>query len=157
MKNKIVTLSELCVLCQELKRRGKSIAATSGCFDILHAGHVTYLEEAGQKGDVLVLLLNTDRSVRELKGEKRPVVPQEERAAVVAGLACVDYVCLFDEKTPCKAIMAFQPDIWVKGGDYRGRKIPEMEAVASYGGTVAYVGLTEGCSSTNIIDKVRGM
>lgn len=157
MKNKIVTLAQLDAICHNLREKGKKIAATSGCFDILHAGHVTYLEEAGQQADILILLLNSDSSIKAIKGKERPIVPQEERALVMAGLACVDYVCLFQEETPCDAIMTFCPDIWVKGGDYRGKRIPEKDIVEAYGGKIAYVSLVAGCSSTNIIKKIKGM
>ena len=122
-----------------------------------HAGHVTYLEEARNKGDVLVVLLNSDSSVRKLKGETRPIVPQEERAIVLAGLACVDYICIFSEKTPCSIIDVIQPDIVVKGGDYDGKWIPEMDSVALYGGRVEYVSLVNGCSTTNIVKKIENL
>lgn len=140
-----------------MKLEGKTVAATSGCFDILHAGHVTYLEEAKKHGDTLVLLLNTDSSVRRLKGAERPIVPEDERATVIAGLGCVDYVCLFGEATPCHAIECFKPDIWIKGGDYEGKHIPEMDIMQSYGGRVEYVCMVDGCSSTNIIKKIKGL
>lgn len=157
MKNKIVTLPELIMICHEIRKEGKEIVATSGCFDILHAGHVTYLEEARQKGDVLVLLLNSDSSVRELKGVQRPIIPEQERAIVVAGLSCVDYVCLFYEKTPCEAIAGFRPDIWIKGADYAGKPIPEMQTIEEYGGRIEFVDLVRGCSSSNIVKKIKRM
>lgn len=157
MKNKILGHEELRSICNCLKKEGKKIAATSGCFDLLHAGHVIYLEEARQKADVLVLLLNSDASVRELKGMERPIVPQKERAIVAAGLKCVDYVCLFDELTPCEKIAEFQPDIWVKGGDYAGKYIPEIDVLTPYGGRVEYVEFVDGCSSTDMIEKIKGM
>lgn len=155
MKSKIVTREELVLISQKLKSEGKKIAATSGCFDILHAGHVTYLEEAADRGDVMVLLLNSDSSVRGLKGDERPIVPEDERSIVVAGLGCIDYVCLFDESTPCDLISRFEPDVWVKGGDYEGKIIPEMDILEAYGGRVEYVSLVDGCSSTNIIEKIK--
>lgn len=157
MKNKIVILEELKACIKKEKQKGRHIVSTSGCFDILHAGHVTYLEEARNKGDVLVVLLNSDSSVRKLKGETRPIVPQEERAIVLAGLACVDYICIFSEKTPCSIIDVIQPDIVVKGGDYDGKWIPEMDSVASYGGRVEYVSLVNGCSTTNIVKKIENL
>lgn len=155
MKNKIVTMEELQKICKQLKADHKSIAATSGCFDILHAGHVTYLEEASKKGDILIVLLNSDISVRKLKGRERPIVPQNERALVLSGLESVDYISLFEEETPCGAIERFQPDIWIKGGDYKGKYIPEMRVIEAYGGVVKYVSMVEGCSSTNIIEKIK--
>lgn len=157
MHNKIVELGKLKEIIIELKHQGKRIISTSGCFDILHAGHVTYLEEAKAKGDILIIFLNSDNSVRKIKGDERPIVPQEERAIVIAGLGCVDYVCIFDEETPCGVIEKVQPDVVIKGGDYRGKHIPEMDVVTNYGGKVEYVSLVEGRSSTNIIEKIKSL
>lgn len=155
MKSKIVTLEELesCVYAE--KQKGKCIVSTSGCFDILHAGHVTYLEEAKARGDLLIVLLNSDSSVQMLKGTTRPIVPQEERAVVLAGLASVDYVCIFSDRTPCSVIERIQPAIVIKGGDYAGKWIPEMDSVAAYGGRVEYVNVVDGCSTTNIVKKIE--
>lgn len=154
-EDKIVSLEELEREIQHAKRQGKTVVSTSGCFDILHAGHVTYLEEAKARGDILVVLLNSDSSVRELKGSARPIVPETERAVVVAGLASVDYVCIFPDRTPCGIIERVQPDIVIKGGDYAGKRIPEMASVAGYGGKVAYVSVVDGCSTTNIVEKIK--
>lgn len=155
MKNKIVTLDELKNCIEREKQKGKRIVSTSGCFDILHAGHVTYLEEAKSRGDILVVLLNSDSSVRSLKGDTRPIVPQQERAVVLSGLSSVDYICIFSEKTPCSIIEEIQPEIVIKGGDYDGKWIPEMDSVALYGGKVQYVNLVDGCSTTNIVEKIE--
>lgn len=155
MKNKIVALEELESIVLAEKQKGKCIVSTSGCFDILHAGHVTYLEEAKAKGDLLVVLLNSDSSVQMLKGTRRPIVPQEERAIVLAGLASVDYVCIFSDKTPCRVIERIQPSVVVKGGDYAGKWIPEMDSTAVYGGRVEYVNVVDGCSTTNIVNKIE--
>lgn len=154
-KNKIITLNALEKEIAHAKRQGKRVVSTSGCFDILHAGHVTYLEEAKARGDILVVLLNSDSSVRALKGSTRPVVPEAERAVVIAGLESVDYVCIFSERTPCGIIDRMQPDIVIKGGDYAGKQIPEMDSVAVYGGRVEYVNVVDGCSTTNIVEKIR--
>ena len=154
MKNKIVGADELRQVVSRLKNEGKKVVASSGCFDIIHAGHVTYLEEAAAKGDVFVLFLNSDSSVKQLKGDLRPIVPQQERAVVIAGLGCVDYVCIFDETTPCRMIDIIQPDSFIKGGDYEGKWIPEMDATAKYGGNVEYVSMVDGFSTTNIIEKI---
>lgn len=139
------------------KSKGKKVVSTSGCFDIIHAGHVTYLEEAKARGDILIVLLNSDSSVRELKGVERPIVSEKERAIVLAGLSCVDYVCIFNENTPCTMISKLQPDSFIKGGDYKGMHIPEMDVMAPYGGKVEYVSMVDGCSSTNIIEKIKGL
>ena len=155
--NKIVDLKGLCAAIKKLKSQGKKIAATSGCFDILHAGHVMYLAQAKALADALVVMLNSDKSVRGLKGSERPIVPQDERAQVLAALGCVDYVCLFDEPTPCPSYAQFKPDIIAKGGDYKGKHIPEMDAAKDWGGKLVYVDLLEGCSSTNIIEKIKAL
>ena len=154
MENKIVSRTELKDIVKKLKVEGKKVVSTSGCFDILHAGHVTYLESAKEKGDILIVLLNSDSSVRRLKGEQRPIVPEKERAIVLAGLESVDYICIFDEDTPCSVVEEIQPSTVIKGGDYHGKWIPEMDSVAKYGGSVEYVQLVDGCSTTNIVKKV---
>jgi D-beta-D-heptose 7-phosphate kinase/D-beta-D-heptose 1-phosphate adenosyltransferase len=157
IESKIVTLDKLKELLESDRKAGRKIVSTSGCFDIVHAGHVMYLEEARQKGDRLVVLLNSDSSVRALKGDTRPIVPEKERAIVIAGLSSVDYVCIFSSKTPCSIIGEIKPDIVIKGGDYDGKWIPEMDTVAVYGGKVEYVNIVEGCSTTNIVNKIEQM
>lgn len=157
MKNKIIKIKDLKNIIYDLKNEGKIIVSTSGCFDILHAGHVTYLEEARAKGDILVLLLNSDKSVRALKGSERPIIPEDERAIVVAGLECVDFVCIFNESNPCAALDIIRPDVFIKGGDYRGISIPEIEIMEKFGGRVDFVDMVDGCSSTNIIEKIKEM
>ncbi|MDE7030318.1 MAG: D-glycero-beta-D-manno-heptose 1-phosphate adenylyltransferase [Lachnospiraceae bacterium] len=156
-RNKIITQKQLGEEIQRARQQGKTVVSTSGCFDILHAGHVTYLEEAKARGDILVVLLNADSSVRALKGSTRPIVPEMERAVVIAGLESVDYVCIFSEQTPCAIIDSLQPDVVIKGGDYAGKQIPEMDSVAAYGGRVEYVDVVDGCSTTNIVEKIRRM
>lgn len=154
MKSKIVSLDELKSITDNLKSKGKVVVATGGCFDILHAGHVQYLEQAKTYGDVLVLFMNSDSSVRRLKGPKRPIVSEEERAVVAAGLGCIDYVCLFNEDTPENVISEIKPDVWAKGADYEGKDIPEAKIINGYGGKIAYISFVEGCSSTNIVEKI---
>jgi D-beta-D-heptose 7-phosphate kinase/D-beta-D-heptose 1-phosphate adenosyltransferase len=155
IESKIVLLDELEKLLEDDRKQGMKIVSTSGCFDIIHAGHVLYLEEAAQRGDRLVVLLNSDSSVRSLKGDMRPIVPEKERAIVIAGFSSVDYVCIFSERTPCDIIERIKPDVVVKGGDYDGKWIPEMDTVAVYGGRVEYVNIVEGCSTTNIVKKIE--
>lgn len=155
MKTKILTEDDLKLVVDRLKSEGKCVASTSGCFDILHAGHVAYLEAAREKGDVLILFLNSDESVRSLKGQSRPIVCEDDRAAVLAGLQAVDYVTIFNDLTPVRIIRHIRPDVFVKGGDYEGKHIPEMDAVAEYGGSVQYVLMVPGHSSTNIIEKIK--
>jgi rfaE bifunctional protein nucleotidyltransferase chain/domain len=156
------------------RRRGEKIAFTNGCFDILHVGHVRYLREARKTGDLLILALNSDASVRAIKGEKRPLVQEQERAEVVASLESVDYVTLFDEPTPLRLIKYLRPDCLVKGGDWKeeaiagsdtvrswGDKVDrsvsmsnDANAVRSWGGKVVFIPLVEGASTTNILEKV---
>ena len=145
-------------LKNEVDRRrgeGQKIAFTNGCFDILHVGHVRYLREARKTGDLLILALNSDASVRAIKGDKRPLVPQEERAEVAASLEAVDYVTLFDETTPLKLIEYLRPDCLVKGGDWREEAVVGRDAVRSWGGRVVLVPVVEGASTTNIVEKIR--
>lgn len=157
MKNKIIELDNLIKIVNKEKENGKTVVATSGCFDILHSGHVQYLEAAKQIGNVFVLFLNSDNSVKQLKGEERPIVSEKDRAEVVAGLGCIDYVCIFDEVTPCNVIQKTRPDFWVKGADYENVDIPEKEVIDSYGGKIEYINFKDGCSSTNIIDRIRNL
>ena len=122
MRNKIVNIEELQIITQKYRTDGKIIVATSGCFDILHAGHVDYLEKARSFGDVLIVFLNSDDSIRELKGCSRPIVGEMDRALVLAGLECVSFICIFSENTPCMVLSKIRPDTFVKGGDYRDIK-----------------------------------
>ncbi|HEX9079649.1 MAG TPA: D-glycero-beta-D-manno-heptose 1-phosphate adenylyltransferase, partial [Desulfuromonadaceae bacterium] len=136
------------------KERGKRIVFTNGCFDLLHAGHVKYLQKARSLGDLLVLGLNSDASVRRLKGEKRPLIGEEERAHILAALDCIDYVVLFDEDTPLALITQLKPHILVKGGDYTPEGVVGKEVVEAYGGRVELVPFVDGKSTTNIIERV---
>ena len=144
-------------LREEVERhrcRGEKIAFTNGCFDILHVGHVRYLAEARKMGDLLIVAVNSDASVRAIKGERRPLVPQQERAEVVASLAAVDYVTLFDETTPLTLIEYLRPDCLIKGGDWPEEAVVGRKAVRSWGGTVALIPMVEGASTTNIVEKI---
>lgn len=152
--NKIYTKSALKEEVDRLKHEGKKVIFTNGCFDILHAGHTRYLREAKKLGDVLILAINSDVSVRSIKGEKRPIVPEEERAEVVAALSSVDYVTVFDELTPLTLIEVLRPDVIVKGGDWAEKDIVGGETVRQWGGRVAVMPMIEGASTTNIIEKV---
>ena len=134
----------------------KKIVFTNGCFDIIHVGHVRYLTKAKSFGDVLIVGLNTDESVKKLKGESRPINNQNDRAEVLLGLKAVDYVILFGERTAENLIAELQPDIYVKGGDYTLETLPEAKIVQSYGGRVEIVNLVQGKSTTNIIKKIGG-
>jgi rfaE bifunctional protein nucleotidyltransferase chain/domain len=139
-----------------LRRRGGGrLVATGGCFDLLHTGHVRLLHQARQLGDALVVLLNSDSSVRALKGPNRPVMPAEDRARVLSALECVDKVIIFDELSPEKALDALRPDVWVKGGDYAEADLPEAEVVRRHGGEVVLLPTVAGYSSSNLIAAAR--
>ena len=140
--------------CNILRAGGKRIVFTNGCFDILHAGHVRYLDKARSFGDCLVLGLNTDASVRSNKGPSRPINSELDRAKVVGALRAVDYVVLFGEQTAEALIAKVKPDVYVKGGDYTLDTLPEAKIVQSYGGHVEFVQMVAGRSTTNIIDKI---
>ena len=140
--------------CEDLRRQGKKIVFTNGCFDIIHAGHVRYLTAAKNFGDVLIIGLNTDESVRRLKGASRPINNQADRAEVLLGLKAVDHVIYFGEQTAENLIAGVKPDIYVKGGDYTLETLPEAAIVQKYGGRVELVNLVAGRSTTNVIEKI---
>jgi D-beta-D-heptose 7-phosphate kinase/D-beta-D-heptose 1-phosphate adenosyltransferase len=139
----------------ELRRLdGSRIVFTNGCFDIIHAGHVRYLQKAKNAGDILIVALNSDSSVRKIKGKRRPIVPQKERAEVVASLKSVDYVTLFTEKTPIRLIEYIRPDILVKGADWPEDQIIGRDSVLSWGGKVVLIPIVNDASTTKIIEKI---
>jgi rfaE bifunctional protein nucleotidyltransferase chain/domain len=137
-----------------LRREGKKIAFTNGCFDILHVGHVRYLKEARKTADVLILALNSDSSVRAIKGEKRPLVPESERAEVLAALECIDFVTIFQEPTPLTLICCLKPDVLIKGGDWPEDQVVGRNEIRQWGGQVTLIPEIIGKSTTNIVDKV---
>jgi D-beta-D-heptose 7-phosphate kinase/D-beta-D-heptose 1-phosphate adenosyltransferase len=151
---KIRSLAEIVQIRNQLRRDGKKLVFTNGCFDLLHAGHVRYLNQARALGDVLVVGLNSDRSVREIKGKGRPITPEDERAEVLAALACVDYIFLFDDLTPQSVIDAIVPDVLAKGADWETSEIVGRQTVERAGGTVQRIPLVEGISTSAIIKKV---
>jgi D-beta-D-heptose 7-phosphate kinase/D-beta-D-heptose 1-phosphate adenosyltransferase len=151
----LVSEAELKSLLDEARGRGESIVMTNGCFDVLHAGHVAYLEEAKSLGDRLIVAVNDDDSVRRLKGASRPFNSLADRMLVLAGLASVDWVVPFSEHTPARLIGALLPDVLVKGGDYRAEEIAGAKDVLAHGGEVQVLSFREGHSSTRIIDKLR--
>jgi len=154
MGKKIFEREELKEKVRALKKAGKKIVLTNGCFDFLHIGHVRYLKAARAEGDVLVLGVNSDRSVRKIKGPRRPVVPENERAEVLASLACVDFVTLFDEADPLVTIRLLMPDVLVKGADWEEDAIVGRDVVEANGGRVVRIPLTQGASTTRIIEKI---
>lgn len=151
---KIKNRDVLAAIVAEERKRGKRVVFTNGCFDLLHVGHVKYLQKARSFGDLLVLGLNSDASVRRLKGEKRPLIGEEERAHLLAALDCVDYVVIFDEDTPLQLIEAVRPQVLVKGGDYTPEGVVGRDLVESYGGRVELVEFVDGKSTSNIIEKI---
>lgn len=155
-KSKVKSLDEMKTELRRLKAEGKRIVFTNGCFDILHPGHTRYLNEARSQGDYLIVALNSDRSVRAIKGADRPVFPQEVRAELLAALGCVDAVVIFDEDNPLKVIQAFVPDVLVKGGDWAEDQIIGADVVKAAGGEVRRVPYIAGYSTTEIINKIKG-
>lgn len=154
MDSKIVDRATLAQVRDTLKTSQKTVVFTNGCFDILHAGHVAYLEDARALGDVLILGLNSDASVTRLKGPHRPINSELNRARVMAGLQAVDYVCIFEEDTPIELIRAIQPDIHTKGGDYAPETLPEYGPIMAYGGQVQIIPFRPGLSSSSVIDAI---
>jgi len=152
--NKILDRAVLKDKLDALRKQGQKIAFTNGCFDILHVGHVRYLQEAKNTADVLVLALNSDSSVRSIKGEKRPLVPEEERALVLAALECVDFVTIFPELTPLELICYLKPDILIKGGDWPEDKVIGRNEIRQWGGHVKIIPEVAGKSTTNIVEKI---
>ena len=142
-------------IIENAKAQNKKVVFTNGCFDILHSGHVTYLEEAKKLGDILVVGVNSDTSVKKLKGETRPVNSQLDRTFVLNGLKSVDYTVIFEENTPKDLIAFLKPSVHVKGGDYKKDDLPETKIVESYGGEVVILNFVEGKSTTNIINKIN--
>ncbi len=149
----VVTAEKLVEVLKNLRQKNKKIVTTNGCFDILHVGHVRYLKQTKALGDVLIVALNTDRSVKALKGPKRPLNSENDRAEVLAALECVDYVVLFDEDTPAKLLEKIKPDIHAKGGDYNIDTLPEAKVITGNGGKVVFIPLVEGKSTTSLIEK----
>ncbi len=153
---KVVSVDELKTIIENLKKQGKSVVWTNGCFDLIHVGHILYLEDARAQGDMLVVGLNSDESVRLLKGLNRPIVEETQRAKLLASLSCVDYVVVFSDKSPFKVIQYLQPDVYIKGGDYTIDTINQEERrlVEGYGGRIAIVPGIDGMSTTNLIQRI---
>ena len=156
----VIDRAALVAVRARLRADGHRVVLTNGVFDLLHVGHLRYLRAARAKGDLLIVGVNDDASVQRYKGPRRPIVPAAERAELVAGLACVDYVTIFGEDTAIELVRALQPDVYVKGGDYAapgatgGKPLPEAEVVRAHGGQVAIVPLVPDASSTSLIERV---
>ena len=153
-RSKIKNLKTLKPIINRLKEKGKRIVFTNGCFDILHLGHVEYLEKAKSKGDILIAAINSDDSVRRLKGRKRPIIKEEDRSRILAALESIDYVIIFGQDTPYGLIKELRPDVLIKGADWKKDNIVGLDLVKKYGGRVETVKLSPGRSTTGIIRKI---
>lgn len=151
----LLSAAEVSRITEGIKQLGKTVVFTNGCFDLIHRGHMVYLQEAANLGDFLVIGLNTDASIKSIKGKNRPVQSEKSRAAVLASLGFVDLVVLFNEDTPADLIQAIIPDILVKGGDYEEDQVVGADTVKTNGGEVKILSLVEGESTTNIIERIK--
>lgn len=151
------TLAEVVGQVRARRHAGQRIVLTNGCFDLLHPGHVDGLRRARELGDCLVVAVNSDDSVRRLKGSGRPILPMSERRELLLALRWVDLVIDFDEATPIEVIRAVRPDVWVKGADWRDAELPEAVAVREAGGEIAYLDLVPGYSTTSIVERIRAL
>jgi len=151
---KLLSISRLKKIIQEQKKKGKRVVLANGCFDLIHAGHIRYLREAKGQGDILVVALNSDSSVRKLKGEGRPILNQKERVEIVSSFSFVDHLTTFKEINVEKVLLALKPDIHAKGSDYTMDTVPEKETVKSYGGAVVIVGGAKINSTSEIIKRM---
>ncbi len=154
IKNKIKDIETLTGIVRALKKKQKKIVFTNGCFDILHYGHAAYLESAKNKGDILIVAVNSDSSVRQIKGKSRPINAQRDRARVIAALESVDYVTIFPQITPLSVIKKIQPDVLVKGADWKVSSIVGAEVLKTYGGKIMRAKLLKGYSTTKLIEKI---
>ena len=151
----LVNRCDLDNLINKLRAEGKTIVTTNGCFDILHVGHVRYLEKTKSFADVLIVALNSDKSVRSIKGEGRPINNENDRAEVLSALRSVDYVVLFDEDSPLDLLLQIKPDVHTKGADYTIETLPEAKGIMENGGRIEFISFVEGKSTTSIIEKMR--
>ncbi len=151
----LINREELKETIKKLREEGKTIVTTNGCFDILHVGHVRYLEKTKSFADVLIVALNSDKSVRSIKGEGRPINNENDRAEVLSALRCVDYVVLFDEDSPLDLLLQIKPDVHTKGADYTIETLPEAKGIMANGGRIEFISFVEGKSTTSIIEKMR--
>ncbi len=153
--DKLKPIDELRRTIAALKAEGKTVVLANGCFDLFHVGHIRYLRAAKSKADILVVALNSDRSVRRLKGPGRPILRQQERSEILSAFSFVDFVTIFGEPMVTKVLLALKPDIHVKGSDYTRKTVPERETVKSYGGRVAIVGGPKICNTSDVIRNIR--
>ena len=152
---KLVTKNEIIEIVKAKQAEGKTFVVTNGCFDILHVGHVRYLEKTKSFADYLIVLLNSDASVRAIKGESRPINNEQDRAEILNALSCVDYVVLFEENSPAKLLEDIKPDVYTKGADYTLESLPEREVVLKNNIKVEFIDFVQGKSTTNVINKIN--
>lgn len=152
---KLLKREELQPILAKLRSEDKTIVTTNGCFDILHVGHVRYLQKTKTFGDISVVCLNSDVSVKKIKGPDRPVNNENDRAEILCALSCVDYVVLFDESSPEKLLCEIKPDVHTKGADYTVETLPEAKAIMENGGRIEFISFVEGKSTTSIIEKMK--
>ena len=155
MSSKLKSLDEAAVFAAEARKNGKTVVFTNGCFDILHRGHVHVLRQAKAAGDILIVGINSDRSVNAIKGETRPILPETDRVELIAAMEMVDYVIVFDEPDPYKLIAAIKPNVLAKGGDWSTEKIIGADLVERAGGRVAVIPYLKGFSTSEIIERIR--
>ena len=153
--DKIITIDQAAEIAAQRKARGQTIVLTNGCFDLLHVGHIRYLEAAHEEGDVLIVALNSDASVRSLKGPSRPIMGENERAEILSALSCVDYILIFDDPTVDRVIEQIRPSVHAKGTDYTEDSVPERETMARIGGRVAIVGDPKDHSTKDFLKRIR--
>ncbi len=151
----MVTQQEIINIVRHGQKAGKTYVVTNGCFDILHVGHVRYLQKTKEFADYLIVMLNSDVSVKALKGEGRPINNENDRAEILSALSCVDYVVLFDEKSPAKLLEDIKPDVYTKGADYTLETLPEREIVERNNIRVEFIEFVQGKSTTNVINKIN--
>jgi len=151
---KLKTLAQLRIIVDRERKKGKIIVLANGGFDLVHAGHVRYLEAAKKKGDILIVALNSDSSIRKLKGQGRPILPQQERADILSAFACVDFITIFNEPNVENILMALKPNVHAKGSDYTKKTVPERETVLAYGGRIAIAGGPKIRSTSEVIPRI---
>ena len=149
------TQEEIIKIVKDGQEQGKTFVVTNGCFDILHVGHVRYLQKTKEYADKLIVMLNSDKSVKAIKGDDRPINCENDRAEILSALSCVDYVVLFDENSPAKLLEEIKPDVYTKGGDYTLENLPERDVVIKNNVRVEFINFVDGKSTTNIINKIN--
>lgn len=152
----LVSKTEIIDIVRKGQQEGKTYVVTNGCFDILHVGHVRYLQKTKEFANYLIVMLNSDKSVKSIKGDDRPINCEEDRAEILSALSCVDYVVLFEEKSPAKLLENIKPDVYTKGADYTLETLPEREIVLKNNIKVEFIEFVQGKSTTNVIKKING-